>query len=108
MEYKNYNYTDKSEVTEMLANDQNVVEIIIGAINGIDDQEWLEDMCIGYILNKDFANARTAIYGVGNIARIYKRLLKRKEIQQEFDKVTDERLKFVIKEVTDDLEIFLK
>lgn len=107
MKYKNYNYANKSDVTEMLANNQNIIEIIIGAVNGIDDQEWLEEMCIRYILNNDFGIARAAIYAIGDIARIYKKLLNKREIQKEFDKVTDERLKFVIKEVNDDLEIFL-
>ncbi|MDQ1160203.1 hypothetical protein QE422_000571 [Chryseobacterium sp. SORGH_AS 447] len=108
MKYKNYNYSDKSDVSTMLANNQNVIETIIGAINGIDDQKWLEEMCIKYILNDDFGIARTAIYGIGDIARIYKKLLNKKEIQKKFGKVTNENLKFVIKEVNDDLEIFLK
>lgn len=108
MKYKNYNYSDKSDVSTMLANNQNVIETIIGAINGIDDQKWLEEMCIKYILNDDFGIARTAIYGIWDIARIYKKLLNKKEIQKKFGKITNENLKFVIKEVNDDLEIFLK
>lgn len=108
MEYKNYNYANKSDVTKMLANNQNVIEAIIGAINGIDDQKWLEEMCIRYISNDDFGIARTAIYGIGDIARIYRKLLYKEEVQKQFSKVTDEKLKFVIKEVNNDLEIFLK
>lgn len=108
MEYKNYNYTNKSEVIKMLADNKNVIEVIIGAINGIDDQKWLEEICMRYILDDDFGIARTAIYGIGDIARIYNKLLNRKTIQERFNQVKNEKLKFVIKEVNDDLDIFLK
>lgn len=107
MEYKNYNYTDKSEVMKMLNDNHNITEIIIGAINGIDDQEWLEELCIKYILNEDFGDARTAIYGISSIARIYGQLLNKKLINELFNKVKDEKLKYVIEEVNDDLDIFL-
>lgn len=108
MKYKNYNYTNKLEVIKMLENNQNVIEVIIGAINGIDDQKWLEEMCIKYILNEDFGIARTAIYGIGDIARIYNHLINKEIIQNQFDQVENEKLKFVIQDVNQDLDIFLK
>ncbi|AYM99599.1 hypothetical protein [Chryseobacterium sp. 3008163] len=108
MEYKNYNYKNKSEVIKMLENNQNVIEVIIGAINGIDDQKWLEEICIEYILDEDFGIARTAIYGIGDIARIYNNLMNKKIIQDRFNQVKNEKLKFVIQEVNEDLDIFLK
>lgn len=108
MEYKNYNYTNKSEAIKMLENNQNVIEVIIGAINGIDDQKWLEEICIKYILDEDFGIARTAIYGIGDIARIYNNLINKKIIQDRFNQVKNEKLKFVIQEVNEDLNIFLK
>ncbi|UKB85074.1 hypothetical protein LF887_05455 [Chryseobacterium sp. MEBOG06] len=51
MEYKNYYFADKSEVVKMLNNNKDIIEVIIGAINGIDDPEWLEEICIKYILS---------------------------------------------------------
>jgi len=108
MEYKNYNYKNKSEVIKMLENNQNVIEVIIGSINGIDDQKWLEEICIEYILDEDFGIARTAIYGIGDIARIYNNLMNKKIIQDRFNQVKNEKLKFVIQEVNEDLDIFLK
>lgn len=108
MEYKNYNYKNKSEVIKMLENNQNVIEVIIGAINGIDDQKWLEEICIEYILDEDFGIARTAIYGIRDIARIYNNLMNKKIIQDRFNQVKNEKLKFVIQEVNEDLDIFLK
>ena len=92
----------------MLENNQNVIEVIIGSINGIDDQKWLEEICIEYILDEDFGIARTAIYGIGDIARIYNNLMNKKIIQDRFNQVKNEKLKFVIQEVNEDLDIFLK
>jgi len=108
MEYKNYNYTNKLEVTKMLEDNQNTIEVIIGAINGIDDQKWLEEMCIQYIFNENFGIARTAIYGIGDLARIHNTLIYKEIIQDLFNQVENERLKFVIQEVSQDLDIFLK
>lgn len=106
MEYKNYNYSNKLEVIKML-NTNNIIEAIIGAINGVDDQEWLEEICIKYICDKDFGIAKTAVYAIGDIARIYGRILNYELIKELFDKVEDQRLKYIIHEVNDDLDIFL-
>ncbi|MFP3593679.1 hypothetical protein [Chryseobacterium sp. SIMBA_038] len=108
MKYQNFNYTNKSEIEQMLNDGQNVSELIIGAINGVDDQQWLEELCINYILNEDFGIARTAIYGVGDIARIYRKFLNFEIIKEKFAQIQDQRLKYVIQDVEDDFKIFLK
>ncbi len=36
MEYKNYNYSNRSEVIKFFSNNENIIEAIVGAINGID------------------------------------------------------------------------
>jgi hypothetical protein len=108
MKYQNYNYTSKSEVIKILDDNKNVVETIIGAINGVDDSKWLEELCMKYILNEDLGIARTAIYGISDIARIYHKLLYRGEIEKQFSQIKDQKLKYIIQEVKDDLKIFLK
>ncbi|WP_312390886.1 hypothetical protein [Chryseobacterium sp.] len=108
MEYNNYHYTDKNNIQKMLDNNENIIEAIIGAINGINDQEWLEQLCLKYISSEDFGIARTAIYSFGDIARIYRQLLNRELIENQLSKITDEKLKYVIQEVKEDFEIFLK
>lgn len=108
MHYQNYNYTSKSEVIKILDSNTNIIEVIIGAINGISDPEWLEELCIRYILNEDFGIARAAIYGISDIARMYHKLLNREVIEKQFSKIKDQKLKYIIQEVKDDLKIFLK
>jgi len=108
MKYQSFNYTHKSEIEQMLNDGYNVSELIIGAINGVDDQQWLEELCIKYILNEDFGIARTAIYGVGDIARIYQKLLNFEIIKEKFTQIQDQRLKYVVEDVENDFEIFLK
>lgn len=108
MKYENYECSSKSEVIKALDEHQNVIETIIGAINGIDDPQWLEELCVKYILNEDFGIAKTAMYGISDIARIYRKLLNREKIEKQFDQIKDQRLKYVIQEVNDDLKIFLQ
>jgi hypothetical protein len=108
MEYREYIFTNKDEIIELLNKNQNVVEVIIGAINGIDDQKWLEELCIKYLFNEDFEIARTALYGIGHIARMYGTLLNKGLIEKQFVKIKDEKLNHVLQDVKDDLDIFLK
>lgn len=108
MHYQNYNYTSKSEVIKILDSNTNIIEVIIGAINGINDPEWLEGLCIRYILNEDFGIARAAIYGISDIARMYGKLSNRKVVEMQFTQINDQELEYAIKEVKDDLRIFLK
>lgn len=108
LKYQNFNYENKAEIKQMLNDGHNVSELIIGAINGIDDQQWLEEFCITYILNDDFGISRTAIYGIGDIARIYRKLLNFKIIKEKFAQIQNQKLKYVILDVEDDFEIFLK
>lgn len=108
MKYQDFNYTNKSEIEQMLNDGCNVSELIIGAINGVDDQQWLEELCIKYILNEDFGIAQNAIYGVGDIARIYRKVLNFEIIKEKFTQIQDQRLKYVIQDVESDFEIFLK
>ncbi|ANF49635.1 hypothetical protein A0O34_03330 [Chryseobacterium glaciei] len=108
MKYQKFNYTNKSEIEQMLNDGHNVSKLIIGAVNGVDDQLWLEELCTKYILNEDFGIARTAIYGVGDIARIYGKVLNFEIIKEKFAQIQDQRLKYVIQDVEDDFKIFLK
>lgn len=108
MRYENFNYSDKWEILKLLKDNKNVIEVIIGAVNNIDDQEWLEKLCLKYILNDDFGISRAAIYSIGDIARIFGNLLNRDVIEEKFAQVKDEKLKYVIFDVKSDFEIFLK
>lgn len=108
MEYKEYTFINKDEIIELLNKNQNVAEVIIGAINSIDDQKWLEELCIKYLFNEDFEVARAALYGIGHIARIYGRLFNEDFIKKQFENIKDGELRYVLKDVKDDLNIFLK
>ena len=109
MEYENFHFKDKDVVMSSLSSgEQNkIVSAIVGAINGIEDNVWLEDMCLSYIHHKSYWVAKTALTGLGDIARIYKTLNLQK-IHYEISQISDEALTSVINDLKADLEIFVK
>jgi hypothetical protein len=108
MIYENYSFTSKSEVEKLLTdNNEDIKKAIIGAINEIKEWEWLQDLCLKYIFHDDFWVAKTAIDGIGDIARIHRKLDINK-VQYDFNQISDVRLKPIINSVMDDIEIFLK
>jgi len=74
MEYESLNYTDKQQVEKLLATCESdvIIKALIGVVNGVDDRQWLEDICLRYISHPDYWVAKTAINSLGDIARIYK------------------------------------
>ncbi|TRX34061.1 hypothetical protein FNW52_14725 [Flavobacterium sp. ZT3R18] len=108
MIYENYSFTSKSEVEKLLnGNNEDIKKAIIGAINGIKEWEWLQNLCLKYIFHNDFWVAKTAIDGIGDIARIHKKLDVNK-VKYDFNQISDERLKPIINSVMDDIKVFLK
>ena len=108
MIYENYSFTSKSEVEMLLnGNNEDIKMAIIGAINGIKEWEWLQDLCLKYIFHNDFWVAKTAIDGIGDIARIHRKLDITK-VKYDFNQISDTRLKPIINSIMDDIEIFLK
>ena len=108
MIYENYCFTSKSEVEMLLSgNNEDIKMAIIGAINGIKEWEWLQDLCLRYIFHNDFWVAKTAIDGIGDIARIHKKLDVDK-VKYAFNQISNMKLKQIISSVLDDMKIFLK
>jgi hypothetical protein len=108
MIYENYSFTSKSEVEKLLSgNNEDIKKAIIGAINGIKEWEWLQDLCLKYIFHNDFWVAKTAIDGIGDIARIHRKLDITK-VEYDFNQISDVRLKPIINSIMDDIKIFLK
>lgn len=108
MIYENYSFTSKSEVEKLLSgNNEDIKKAIIGAINGIKEWEWLQDLCLKYIFHNDFWVAKTAIDGIGDIARIHRKLDIAK-VKYDFNQISDVRLKPIINSIMDDIKIFLK
>jgi len=108
MIYENYSFSTKSEVEKLLSHHDNddIKKAIIGAINGIKDWEWLQNLCLNYIHNPDFWVAKTAITGISDIARIHRRLNIEK-VRNSFNQVSNERLQPIIKSTLDDIKIFI-
>lgn len=56
MRYENYSFKSKEEVIRLLniGSSENIVTALIGAVNGIEDSFWLEELCLGYLHHSDF------------------------------------------------------
>lgn len=108
MEYENYLYTNKNSVELLLKNADNkqIISVIIGAINGIDDWKWLQKLCLQYINHKDYWVSKTAISGIGDIARIHHKLDK-EEVLGCLKTVENEKLKDSISSTMEDISLFI-
>ncbi len=107
MQYENFNFESKYEIEKLLksANETDVPSILIGAVNGVDDLEWIQGILFSYIDNDDYWISKTAINLFGDLARIYGNLNKNM-ILEKFKKIKREDLKYVIDEAIEDIEIY--
>lgn len=109
MRYENYSFKSKEEVIRLLniGSSENIVTALIGAVNGIEDSFWLEELCLGYLHHSDFWVVKTAINSLGDIARIHKTLNVEK-VLSELKLVNEVKLNGVIRETVLDIELFIK
>ena len=108
MEYQNFSYSNKELIELMLHSqeDADIVGILIGAVNEIDDWMWLQNLCLEYIEHKDFWISKTAISSLGDIARIHNMLEKDKVIKL-LKALKNPKLKETIDCALEDISIFL-
>lgn len=109
MEYKNYSYSDKSSIELLLETNDNeqIISAIIGAVNGIDDWEWLQKLCLDYINHSDYWVSKTAISSLGDVARIHHKLEKEKVVSH-LKKIINEKLLGSVSSTIDDIDLFVK
>ena len=85
------------------------VNAIVGAIHSINDCDWLQALCLENIDHQDKWITGAAINGLGNIARIFRRIdkdlvlsklrtlkLSRKELSGKIDDAVDDIMKFIV------------
>ena len=109
MEYKNFNYSNKSQIEELLlSEDLNVIiSSIIGMINGVNDRVWVQNKLLELSVNSNFWIAKNAITGIGDLARLYGKLDKKK-VDLVISGIKNDQLDPVIKEMYEDINIYLK
>lgn len=101
------------EETLLILNGDNPLEdkvgAILGAVNSIQDQPWLERLCLNYINNEEEWIAAAAINGLGDIARIFRKL-DVDRVLRELNSVKQKRenLAGKIDDAIDDIKIFIK
>lgn len=109
MEYKSYLYNDKRSIELLLQTNDNeqIISAIIGAVNGIDDWEWLQQLCLKYINHPNYWVSKTTISSLGDIARIHHRLEKEK-VLNHLRTIVDRKLLGSINSVIEDIDLFIK
>ena len=108
MEYENFCFNDKNEIEKMLksSNELDIPKILVGSINGVDDWEWLQNLCLKYVNHPDFWVSTTAISGLSDIARIHG-FLEKEKVLKKISSLKNPKLKEVIVNTIDDISIFL-
>ncbi len=109
MKYESFSNTDKEQIIKLLKSDnsEEIIATIVGAVNGVNDWEWLQNELIQLVNHSDFWVAKTAINGLGDIVRIHKNI----DTQLVIDKLKDnkrEDLEGVIGDCIEDISLFLK
>ncbi|TJZ49426.1 hypothetical protein FAZ15_22275 [Sphingobacterium olei] len=107
MKYQDFNYSDKMEIIRLLSDKRDEVRssAIVGMVNGVSDVEWVQDKLLELVDDKSFWVAKSAITGLGDLARIHGRL-NYKKIQNAFKQITREELQAPLKDTLDDFRIF--
>lgn len=108
MEYKNYEVKAKSDVVDLITSGKQdlIIEGIIGGVNGIDDWNWIQDVCISLIYHSNFWISKTAITSLGDIARMHKEIEKEK-VLKALESISKPKLSEVVSMVKEDIEIFI-
>ncbi len=109
MEYQSFFFDDKQKINQILSNgsDEEIVGAIIGAINGIDDSQWLEEVCLRFLNHSNFWISKAAINGLGDIARIH-RYLDTNRVLHALSLIDNERLLPIVKQTIQDIDIFVR
>lgn len=104
--YENFIFSDKGEIKKLLiqSEEMEIPKILIGAVNGINDLEWLQELLISYIKHDNYWVGKTAIHLFGDLDRIYPTLDKNKiiNILQSIDR---DEFRHVINETIEDIKI---
>ncbi len=109
MEYKKYSFSDKEEVNSLLLNgsNENIISALLGAVNGITDFDWVQELCLRYVNHDDFWVAKTAINSLGNLARVHSKI-SLDRVYKELENIDKIELKSTVSDVLDDIMIFVR
>jgi hypothetical protein len=107
MEYQYFSFDSKASIEKMLLskNTETISQAILGAVNGIDDWQWLQQLCLTYSNHANYWVAKNAITSLGSIARIFGEL-DVALVLAKFKEVKDPELQVVIDCAIEDIEIF--
>jgi len=108
MQYENFFFDNKHEVEGILnhGSPEEKVGAIIGAINGVDDSEWLQEICLRYCHDSDFWVSKAAINGLGDIARLH-RSLDKNRVVSVLGSIKDQRLLPIVRQTIQDITFFM-
>jgi hypothetical protein len=56
MIYENFSFSSREEVISLIetGNSEHITKALIGAVNGIDDWLWLQEVCLKCVNHNDF------------------------------------------------------
>lgn len=107
MEYESFKITSKSQIKSLLeSNNRDLkIEAIIGMINGIEDELWVQNVLLKMINESDFWIAKNAISGLADIVRIHSDI-DVSLIVSNLLSISDNRLEVIVKEAISDINVW--
>lgn len=72
----------------------------------IDDFDWVQDICIEMVDNKDEDISGLAITCIGHLAKIYSKIDRKKVLPVLSEKAKDNRFTGRVEDALDDIEMF--
>lgn len=108
MRYEDFFYENKNEVEKLLSssNKEDIIAALVGMVNGIEDWRWLQSKLLLFINHDDYWVAKNAVEGLGKVARFYRELDKT-IVLNELRKVSKEKMKDVVQETIEEINLFL-
>lgn len=111
-QYERPEVLSKEEIVGILnsySTPEEKVNAIVGAVNSIQDQEWLQELCLHLSNHKEQMVAGAAINGLGDIARIFGEL-DVKLVSEKLNAIRSERKDLIgkIDDALDDIRMFIK
>ena len=89
-------------------NHEIILDALLGIINGVDDHEWVVTQLLEYVRHPDKWAAGAAIGGLGDVARIYKKIDK-KTVLPVLEELKDhEEVAGKVEDALGDIEMFAK
>ena len=109
MKYESPGVWSKEDAARVFSGHDNVKipDALLGIVNSVGDYEWVVDQCLSFLDSKDEWVAKTAIICLGHIARIHRKIDRKKVIPALEKAALRDELSENVENALEDIEMFV-